>query len=31
MALGASYTPLTIDWQGRLYTLNDGVLGVVGH
>jgi len=31
MALGASYTPLTIDWRGRLYTLNDGMLGVVGH
>ncbi|MCU1279656.1 MAG: hypothetical protein JWM53_3202 [bacterium] len=30
MALGASYTPLTIDRQGRLYTLDAGMLGVVG-
>jgi hypothetical protein len=30
MALGASYTPLSIDHAGRLYTQNDGNLVVVG-
>lgn len=30
MALGASYTPLSIDHAGRLYTQNDGKLVVVG-
>ena len=31
MALGASYSPLTIDWRGRLYTLNDGYVSVLGN
>ena len=30
MSLGASYTPLSIDRDGRLYTQNDGKLVVVG-
>lgn len=31
MSLGASYTPLAIDHEGRLYTQNDGQMLVVGH
>lgn len=30
MSLGASYTPLSIDHAGRLYTQNDGKMVVVG-
>jgi hypothetical protein len=30
-SLGAAYTPVTVDGQGRTYTLNGGVLTVVGH
>jgi outer membrane protein assembly factor BamB len=30
MAVGAAYTPLSIDGRGRVYTLNDGRLSVVG-
>jgi hypothetical protein len=30
VALGAAYTPLSIDEQGRIYTQNDGHLFVVG-
>jgi outer membrane protein assembly factor BamB len=30
MSLGASYTPLSIDYKGRLYTQNDGTMSVVG-
>jgi hypothetical protein len=29
-SLGAAYTPVTVDGQGRTYTLNGGVLTVVG-
>ncbi|HEY0781192.1 MAG TPA: hypothetical protein VGE98_01955, partial [Thermoanaerobaculia bacterium] len=30
-ALGAAYTPVSIDHNGRIYTQNDGHLFVVGH
>lgn len=29
-ALGAAYTPVSIDYQGRIYALNSGVLTVIG-
>jgi hypothetical protein len=29
-ALGAAYTPITVDGQGRTYTMNGGILTVVG-
>jgi hypothetical protein len=29
-SLGAAYTPVTVDGQGRTYTMNGGVLTVVG-
>ena len=30
MAIGAAYTPLALDGEGRIYTLNDGKLKVLG-
>jgi hypothetical protein len=30
MSIGAAYTPLALDAAGRLYTLNDGVMTVIG-
>jgi len=30
-SLEAAYTPITVDSQGRVYSLNGGVLTVVGH
>ena len=30
LALGAAYTPLSLDARGRIYTQNDGHLFVVG-
>jgi hypothetical protein len=30
LALGAAYTPLSVDAQGRIFTQNDGHLFVVG-
>jgi outer membrane protein assembly factor BamB len=30
LALGAAYTPLSVDFQGRIFTQNDGHLFVVG-
>ncbi|HEX8953937.1 MAG TPA: hypothetical protein VF945_18900 [Polyangia bacterium] len=31
MALGSTYTPLSIDHKGRIYQQNDGLLSVVGN
>jgi hypothetical protein len=31
MALGSTYTPLSIDHKGRIYQQNDGILSVVGN
>lgn len=30
LSLGAAYTPVTVDGQGRVYTMNGGVMTVVG-
>jgi len=30
-ALGAAYTPISLDPSGRIYTLNNGELTVFGH
>ena len=30
MAVGAAYTPLSIDAKGRIYTLNDGKMSIIG-
>lgn len=30
MSIGAAYTPLALDREGRIYTLNDGMLKVLG-
>ena len=30
-SLEAAYTPITVDSQGRVYSLNGGVMTVVGH
>ncbi|HMK72174.1 MAG TPA: hypothetical protein VK454_02480, partial [Myxococcaceae bacterium] len=29
-SLGAAYTPVTVDGQGRVYTMNGGVMTVLG-
>jgi hypothetical protein len=31
LAIGAAYTPASLDAQGRIYTQNDGHLFVVGN
>ncbi|HXX31823.1 MAG TPA: hypothetical protein VEJ89_14065 [Myxococcaceae bacterium] len=31
LSLGAAYTPVTVDGQGRVYTMNGGVMTVVGN
>jgi hypothetical protein len=30
IAIGAAYTPLSIDRRGRIYALNNGILDVLG-
>ena len=30
-SLGAAYTPIAVDSSGRVYSMNGGVMTVVGH